>query len=114
MEKVLGKLRQSRKPALLYGLVPEMAGALLREVTEPVLHDLGLPFIEIHAARCCVREWGHHYRTRTGSALAQHIEWSLAKYRDQGVNVYVLEQLLVVIDEAVGPRLEAGNASSQE
>ena len=111
--KVIGKLRQCRKPALLYGLEPEMAGTWLRDITEPVLHELGLTFIEMHAARCCVRELTHHYRTRKGSALAEHVEWSLAKYRDR-IDACILEQLLVRIDEEVGPRLEAGDASSQE
>jgi hypothetical protein len=109
-EDVFERLRLSRRPALLYHYSPDMADAWLRELTEPLLRSSGLPFIEVHTARCCVREWGHHYRTWVGSDLAEHLAMSLAKYRDMQVSQELLERLLAVIDEAVGPKLEAVHA----
>jgi hypothetical protein len=107
---VFEKLRLCRRPALLYGMPPESSDAWFRELTEPVLRDAGLPFMAQHVARCCVREWGRYYRTRRGPELAEHLQWSLDKYRDQGVSQEILEQLLAVLDEAVGPHSEVGHA----
>lgn len=110
IESVIEKLRQSRRPALLYGMAPEQSEGWLRELSEPLLRAMGLPYMDLHTARCCVRELGRHYRTRFGAPLAEHVEWSLAKYQDLGLGRDVLAQLLAVIDEAVGPRLEVGHA----
>ncbi len=110
VESVFEKLRQCRRPALLYRMPPESSEVWLRELTEPVLREAALPFVLLNDARNCVREWGRHYRLRFGSDLAEHLEWSLAKYRDRGVSQDILAQLLAVIDDAVGPRMEAANA----
>jgi len=110
VESVISKLRQCRRPALLYRMAPEAGDAWLQELTEPMLREAGLPFMTLHAARCCVREWGRHYRTRLGPELAEHLQWSFDKYRDQGVSQDILARLLTVIDDAVGPHMEVANA----
>jgi uncharacterized membrane-anchored protein len=91
-------------------MAPEAGDAWLQELTEPMLREAGLPFMTLHAARCCVREWGRHYRTRLGPELAEHLQWSFDKYRDQGVSQDILARLLTVIDDAVGPHMEVANA----
>ena len=97
-EVVFEKLLQCRRLALLYRLATEATDVWLRELTEP------------HAAQCCVREWGMHYRTWFGPELAEHLRWSVDKYRERGVSQETLEQLQAVIDEAIDPCLEASYA----
>lgn len=109
-EDVFKKLGQSHGPALLYRMVPELSEVWLRELTDPVLRDAALPFLTLHAARFCVREWGRCYRTRLGPDLAEHIRSTFSRYQDLGVSPEILARLLVAIDKAVGPHSEDGDA----
>jgi hypothetical protein len=113
VRKVIAKLRQCHRPALLYGMAPEQGEEWLRKETEPLLSAVE-PFLQKHTARCCVLELCRHYRKLYGPYLAEHLELTIAKFEDMGLNQETLAQLLVAIDEAVGPRLEAGNARDRK
>lgn len=104
---LLEAIREAKRPGPLFGMAPEQAERLLRNVTEPLLREMGLKFIEVNSCRCCVRELGRHYRLHYGGQLASLLELSIYKYHEHHkVDMDVLELLLARVDAIAGPAAE--------
>jgi predicted RecB family endonuclease len=104
----LEAIRQAGTPGPLFGMAPGQAERRLRSATEPLLREMGLKFIVLNSCRCCVREWGRHYRLHYGGQLAEALELSLHKYNEHHkVDMESLEMLLARVDAVAGPYAEA-------
>jgi hypothetical protein len=105
---LLEAIRVVNRPGPLYGMAAEQAERLLRVVTEPLLREMDLRFVEKNSCRCCIREMGRHYRLHYGGQLASLLELTIYKYHvHHEVDMDVLELLLARVDAVAGPSWEA-------
>ena len=98
----LDEIRRSTEPTPVYGLAPDRALELFRQLTEPMFEGAALPKAVLMQLRWYVSELSRLFRTRYGYALSFQLELSLRKWRDYGVEPNTLQFVMVEVWRGVG------------
>jgi len=100
----LDEIRRSTEPTPVYGLAPDRALELFRQLTEPMFEGAALPKAMLMQLRWYVSELSRLFRTRYGYALSFQLELSLRKWRDYGVEPNTLQFVLTEVCRGVNGR----------
>jgi hypothetical protein len=91
---MLEDLRHATDPTICYGLSPDAAQQLIKDITEPMLMGAALPLVILNEYRWFCRELGRLFRTRYGSALAFQLELVLRKWKALGLESHSMQYLV--------------------
>ena len=91
---LLETIRNEDVPLFLYGMEPEQADLLMREVTDPILQGAALPTVILNQFRWYARELGAQFRTRAGFDLSFNLELVLRKWLGYGMEAHSMQLIL--------------------
>jgi len=108
----LDEIRRSAEPSAIYGLAPDRAQDLFRQLTEPMFEGAALPATSLMQVRWFVQELARLFRTRYGYALSFQLELSLRKWRDYGIEPNTLQLVLVEVCRGIGVPIPSAAGAS--
>ena len=91
---LLETIRHEDEPLFLYGMSPEQADLLMREVLDPILQGAALPTVLLNQFRWFARELAGLFRTRAGFDLSFNIELVLRKWLGFGMETHSMQLIL--------------------
>ena len=92
--EALDYLRQHPEENRLHGCTPQQCEQAFREVCLPLLEGASLPPAIIDQYRWFLRELSRHFRVRRGNELCFHVELTMTKWLNLGLETRTMQFLV--------------------